>query len=86
MLLHSDFQNGSPQLSLFHRTFLIAAGVGAAKNVERSRLWHQELQHQNPGLNTQRQKLLAKSFEAGLGAPLFLSAEKSHRLYFLFPI
>lgn len=31
MLLHSDFQNGIPQLSLFHRTFQIAAGVGAAK-------------------------------------------------------
>lgn len=30
-ILHSDFQNGSPQLSLFHRTFQIAAGVGAAK-------------------------------------------------------
>lgn len=31
MLLHSDFQNGSPPLSLFHRTFQIAADVGAAK-------------------------------------------------------
>lgn len=31
MLLHSDFQNGSLSLSLFHRTFQIAADVGATK-------------------------------------------------------
>lgn len=47
--------------------------------MERSRLWHQELQHQNTGLNTQRQNYWRYLLKQGL-VPLFLSAEKSHRL------
>lgn len=80
MLLHSDFQNGSPPLSLFHRTFQIAAGVGAAKTWKDpdfgTRSYSTRIQGSTPKDKNYWRYLLKQGL-----VPLFLSAEKSHRLF-----
>lgn len=83
-ILHSDFQNGSPQLSFFHRTFQIAAGVGAAKMWKDTDFGTRSYSTRIQGSTPKDKKILVRSFEAGLGTSLFLSAEKSHRLRFLY--
>lgn len=82
MLLHSDFQNGSPPLSLFHRTFQIAADVCAAKTWKDpdfgTRSYSTRIQGSTPKDKNYWRYLLKQGL-----VPLFLSAEKSHRLSFL---
>lgn len=77
------FSKWQPTAVLFHRTFQIAAGVGTAKMWKDpdfgTRSYSTRIQGSTPKDKNYWRDLL----RAGLGAPLFSSAEKSHRLNFL---
>lgn len=86
-LLHSDFKIAAPAKRAVPLPHSIS-GSGrcwCCWNVKRSRLWHQELQHQNPGLQCPRWELSARTLKAWLGTRVSTSREEPQTFLYSWP-